>query len=89
VWDPDSSSGGGPGLVDQCDRSIVGRAAGVFLPCIGSVPFPLRKASRPTAERSPSGTDNGVAAGFEGPECNLGDREPQCLGMGAVLDHSS
>jgi len=102
--------------------SVSGRAAIVFLPCIGSVPFPLRKGvprrlavgeaaatslsdgpvtdghSAEHSDDHAGGTgvvdeivgrwrapgvsvrfvrrsDNGVTAGFEGPECNLGDRE--------------
>jgi hypothetical protein len=61
VWDPDFSSGGGPGLVDRCDLSMVGRAAIVLLPCMGSVPFLVRKASRQTCgRRLPRLSETGV-----------------------------
>ena len=107
--------------------SIVERAPIVFLPCIGSVPCPLRKASRAglrktrrlprlsetgvtdchSAEHSddrwrhwrrgrgsrPLGapdvsvrnvrrSDSGASAGFEGPECNLGNRERSKVSRG-------
>ena len=109
--------------------SIVGRAPIVFLPCIGSVPCPLRKGvprrlavgeaaaaplsdgpvtgghsaehgddhagrhwrrgrgSRPlgapdVSVRNVRRSDSGASAGFEGAECNLGNRERSKVSRG-------